>query len=166
MRSGAIRWICALALLSSLGSAIALAADPWNTGNPWHSGNPWNPQATVSPSGVPSSGFTPGVSTSINGFGVSGNSAAGARIVMTKCAGCHGYDGSGNGTELIGLDVKQKPIPWSDRSAMSAMTDQQMAAKISLSAKLDPGSVMPSFQDQLTPEQINDVIAYIRNLSR
>jgi mono/diheme cytochrome c family protein len=166
MRSRAIRWICALALLSSLGSAIALAADPWNTGNPWHSGNPWNPQASVSPTGGPSSAFTPSASNSINGFGVSGNAAAGARIVMTKCAGCHGFDGSGNGTELIGLDVKQKPIPWTDRAAMSAMTDKLIAAKISQSQKSDPGSVMPSFQDQLTPDQINDVIAYIRNLSR
>ena len=166
MRSRTIHALCVLALLSSLGSAIALAADPWNTGNPWHSGNPWNPQATVSPSGVPSSGFTPSAAPAVQGISVSGNSAAGARIVMTKCAGCHGDDGSGRGTQLIGADLKQPPIAWTNRQAMLAITDQQIANKISQGAKLDPGSIMPSFGDQLTPQQINDVIAYIRNLSR
>jgi mono/diheme cytochrome c family protein len=152
--------------MSSLGSAIALAADPWNTGNPWHTGNPWNPQATVAPTAVPSSGFTPSPSSAINGIVVSGNAAAGARIVMTKCAGCHGEDGSGRGTELVGMEVKQAPIAWTNRQAMLGLTDQQIANKISSGRKQDPESAMPSFGDQLTPQEINDVVAYIRSLGR
>jgi len=166
MRSRTIQALCVLALMTSLGSAIALAADPWNTGNPWHTGNPWNPQASVSPTAAPSSGFTPSASSPVNGMSISGNSAAGARIVMTRCAGCHGADGSGNGTELIGLDLNQKPIPWTDRAQMSSLTDQQIAYKISQGRKENPASVMPSYGDQLTPQEINDVVAYIRNLSR
>ena len=166
MRYRTIRTLCVLALISSLGSAIGLAADPWNTGNPWHTGNPWNPQAAVSATATPAAGFTPSTSSAVNGLSVSGNAAAGARIVMTKCAGCHGEDGSGRGTELIGLDVKQQPIAWTDRKSMLSITDREIANKISRGARDNPASVMPSYGDQLTPQQINDVVAYIRSLSR
>ncbi len=86
---------------------------------------------------------------------------------MMKCAGCHGADGSGHGVELIDMNPKQLPIPWTDKAAMAQLNDQQLASKISQSdKKQDPDSVMPAFGDQLTSQQINDVVAYIRSLAQ
>jgi mono/diheme cytochrome c family protein len=86
---------------------------------------------------------------------------------MMKCAGCHGQDGSGQGVQLEELRVKQPPIPWNDKAAMAALTDQQIAAKISRSDRQqNPDFVMPSFGDQLSAQQIDDVVAYIRMLGQ
>jgi mono/diheme cytochrome c family protein len=84
-----------------------------------------------------------------------------------KCAGCHGQDGSGQGVQLEGLNVKQPPIAWNNAAAMSGLTDQQIAAKISRSDRQqNPDAVMPSFGDQLSAQQIDDVVAYIRMLGK
>lgn len=119
------------------------------------------------PIAVPASVTTPVPPITTNGIGLHGNPSAGAHIVMMKCAGCHGQDGSGKGIQLEELNVKQPPIPWSDRAAMSALSDQEIAAKISSSDRqLNPDAVMPSFGDQLSAQQIDDVVAYIRMLGK
>jgi cytochrome c553 len=120
-----------------------------------------------SPIPLPASVTTPVPPITTNGIGLHGNSSAGAHIVMMKCAGCHGQDGSGKGVQLEGLNVKQPPIAWNDTAAMSALSDQQIAAKISQTDRQkNPGAVMPSFGDQLSAQQIDDVVAYIRMLGK
>jgi mono/diheme cytochrome c family protein len=199
-----IRYVCIVAILSSLVGATVLAADPWNTGSLWHTGNPWNaptasptpetlyePRSSVSsvpsvaaipsvgsvptasfgvvptPIAVPASATTPVAPIVTNGIGLRGDPSAGAHVVMMKCAGCHGQDGSGQGVQLEELSVKQPPIPWNDKAAMSALTDQQIAAKISRTDRQqNPDSVMPSFGDQLSAQEIDDVVAYIRMLGQ
>src|SRR6516225_8004723 len=83
-----------------------------------------------SPIPVPASVTTPVPPITTNGIGLHGNPSAGAHIVMMKCAGCHGEDGSGQGVQLEGLNVKQPPLAWDNAAAMSGLTDQQIAAKI------------------------------------
>src|SRR5262249_32255512 len=78
---------------------------------------------------LPASVTTPVPPIATNGIGLHGNPSAGAHIVMMKCAGCHGQDGSGKGVQLEGLNVKQAPIAWNDTTAMSALSDQEIAAK-------------------------------------
>jgi mono/diheme cytochrome c family protein len=119
------------------------------------------------PMPAPASVTTPVPPITTNGIGLRGNSSAGAHIVMMKCAGCHGQDGSGKGIQLEELNVKQPPIPWNDATAMSALSDQEIAAKISSSDRQqNPDGVMPSFGDQLSAQQIDDVVAYIRMLGK
>jgi mono/diheme cytochrome c family protein len=116
---------------------------------------------------APASLTTPVPPITTNGIGLRGNPSAGAHIVMMKCAGCHGQDGSGQGVQLEGLSPKQPPIPWNNAAAMSGLTDQQIAEKISQSDRQqNPDAVMPSFGDQLSAQQIDDVVAYIRVLGK
>jgi|SRR5215472_12297682 len=118
-----------------------------------------------SPIPAPASVTTPVPPITTNGVGLRGNPSAGAHIVMMKCAGCHGQDGSGKGVQLEDLNVKQPPIPWNDATAMSALSDQEITAKITSSDRQkNPDAVMPSFADQLSAQQIDDVVAYIRML--
>src|SRR5215469_16291208 len=167
-----IRLVCIVAIASLLVGATVLAGDPWNTKSLWNTGNPWNaPTASFgvvpSPIPVPASLNTPVPPITTNGIGLHGNPSAGAHIVMMKCAGCHGEDGSGKGVQLGELSVKQPPIPWNDATAMSALSDQEIAEKISSTNRQQkPDAVMPSFGDQLSPQQIDDVVAYIRMLAR
>jgi mono/diheme cytochrome c family protein len=168
------------------------AGNPWNA--PTASPTPetiYEPSSSVSavPSvaAVPSVGAVPTVSFGVvptpipapvsvttpvppittNGIGLRGNPSAGAHIVMMKCAGCHGQDGSGKGIQLEELNVKQPPIPWNDATAMSALSDQEIAGKISSSDRQqNPDAVMPSFAGQLSAQQIDDVVAYIRMLGK
>ena len=123
--------------------------------------------AVPTPIPVPASVTTPVPPITTNGIGLRGNPSAGAHIVMMKCAGCHGQDGSGQGVQLEGLSVKQPPLAWNNAAAMSGLTDQQIAAKISQSDRQqNPDAVMPSFGDQLSAQQIDDVVAYIRMLGK
>ncbi|MBV8135883.1 MAG: cytochrome c [Deltaproteobacteria bacterium] len=123
--------------------------------------------AVPTPIPLPASVTTPVPPITTNGIGLRGDPSAGAHIVMMKCAGCHGQDGAGQGVQLEGLNVKQPPIPWNSAAAMSGLTDQQIAAKISQSDRQqNPDAVMPSFGDQLSAEQIDDVVAYIRMLGK
>ena len=123
--------------------------------------------AVPTPIPVPASVTTPVAPITTNGIGLRGDPSAGAHIVMMKCAGCHGQDGSGKGVQLEELNVTQPPIPWNNAAAMSGLTDQQIAAKILHSDRQQsPDGVMPSFGDQLSAQQIDDVVAYIRMLGK
>jgi cytochrome c553 len=123
--------------------------------------------AVPTPIAVPAPRTTPIAPITTNGIGLRGNPSAGAHIVMMKCAGCHGQDGSGKGIQLEDLNLKQPPIPWTDSAAMSALSDQEIAAKIAQTdRRQNPDAVMPSFGDQLSAAQIDDVVAYIRILAK
>ncbi len=119
------------------------------------------------PGPAPVSAPTPIAPTTANGIGLTGDPSSGAHVVMMKCAGCHEQDGSGHGVQLIELNPKRQPIPWTDKAQMSQLTDQQIAAKISQGNRQDaPDSAMPAFGDQLNSQQISDVVAYIRTLEQ
>jgi mono/diheme cytochrome c family protein len=119
------------------------------------------------PMPAPMSVTTPVPPITTNGIALRGNPSAGAHIVMMKCAGCHGQDGSGKGVQLEELNVKQPPVPWTDAAAMSGFSDQEIANKIARTdPRGSPDAVMPSFGDQLSADQIDDVVAYIRMLAK
>ena len=146
--------------VSAVPSVAAVAASP-------------NAVPTVSygvvpkPIPLPASVNTPAPPITTNGIGLRGDPSAGAHIVMMKCAGCHGQDGSGKGVQLVELNPKQRPIPWTDAAAMSALSDQEIAAKIAATdQQRSPDAVMPSFGNQLSADQIDDLVAYIRMLGR
>ena len=103
----------------------------------------------------------------IAGYAWAGSPNAGAHIAMMKCAGCHGDDGKGRGLALEDLNPRQRPISWTDKSAMAKFSDQQLAQIISKGGDpQDNPPAMPAFRDKLNPQDIDDVIAYIRSLAQ
>src|SRR5581483_11896158 len=123
----------AVALMAAAITA-SLAGDPWNTGNPWNAPRPAasdvqplnSASSLPSVAGVPSVASVPSVrwgvvptpaapprgttavpAVTAKDISLRGNAAAGAHIVMMKCARCHGQDGSG-GAELVGLSPSRR----------------------------------------------------------
>jgi cytochrome c6 len=82
------------------------------------------------------------------GGGGGGNASPGAAIFASNCARCHGADGGG------GLGPQ--------------LSDGKVAADLSEAEEIrvvtNGRSGMPSFGDALTPEQIQQVVAYTRTL--
>ena len=80
----------------------------------------------------------------------------GAAIFKTKCVLCHGADGTGNtplgkqlqAANLRSKDVQQKP----DAELRKVVHDGQ--------------TNMPPFGDQLSDEEITQVVKYVRSLSK
>jgi mono/diheme cytochrome c family protein len=85
-----------------------------------------------------------------------GDSVNGQKIFLEKCKKCHGEDGSGNtnfGKSLRAADL---------RSA-----DVQKKSDADFYLQIDKGKKnMPPFGATLDKAQINDVIAYVRQLGK
>lgn len=80
----------------------------------------------------------------------------GASLFKTKCAACHGADGSGN--TPMGENLKIRDLR-SDE--VQKQTDDQIIAIIT-----NGKSPMPSYKGKLTDDQIKQLTAYIRELAK
>jgi len=91
----------------------------------------------------------------------------GAKIFQSSgCSTCHVNDGTGLGPSLLG--VYGHPVKLTTGDTVTA-DDAYMRESIVLpKAKIVQGytPIMPTFQGQLTEEQINDLLAYLRILGR
>jgi mono/diheme cytochrome c family protein len=80
------------------------------------------------------------------------DTAAGEALFKSKCAGCHGADGKGKEamktTDLAAADVQK-------------MSDADLGGIISNGK----GGKMPAYKT-LTPEQLKDLVSYIRSLKK
>lgn len=84
------------------------------------------------------------------------NVQEGKKIFADKCSQCHGEDGSGN--TVIGKAVKAADL----RSALAGKkTDADLYQQI----EKGKGN-MPPFGSSLDKEQINDLIAYVREFAK
>lgn len=81
---------------------------------------------------------------------------AGQRLFQANCAFCHAADGTGE--NWIGSFMEPKPRNLGGPE-VTAMTDEELRARI---AEGLPGTSMPSWRHVLSPEQIADIVAYIR----
>ena len=85
-----------------------------------------------------------------------GSAANGQKIFQEKCEKCHGKDGSGNtsfGKALRAADLRS--------------TDVQKKTDADFYTQIDKGKKnMPPFGASLDKTQINDVIAYVRELGK
>ncbi|WCO68947.1 PQQ-binding-like beta-propeller repeat protein [Iamia majanohamensis] len=79
--------------------------------------------------------------------GDGGEQSAGAEIYVDSCAACHGADGSGG----------QGP-PLGDGVAAESLTEEEMVEVVT-----GGRDAMPSFAGDLTAEEIDQVVAYVRN---
>jgi len=101
--------------------------------------------------------------------GVQGESmeAAGERLFQANgCVTCHLADGTGRAPSL--LAVYGAPVHLTDGQTVTADDAYVRESILSPNAKIVLGykPIMPSFQGQLTEEQISDLIAYIRSLGK
>ena len=79
------------------------------------------------------------------------DTAAGEAMFKAKCAGCHGADGKGKEamktTDMAGADVQK-------------MSDADLSGVIS-----NGKGKMPAYKT-LTPDQVKDLVSYIRSLKK
>jgi mono/diheme cytochrome c family protein len=90
----------------------------------------------------------------------SGDVVKGKAIYERLCINCHGAQGKGDGpaskmlmpppADLTSLKIKSKP----DGDLLQAIQNGR------------PPTTMPAFRGQLSEQQMHDVLAYVRSLSR
>ncbi len=79
-----------------------------------------------------------------------------ASLYKSKCAACHGADGSGDTS--VGKSLKIRDLHSAD---VQKQTDAQLTEIISAGK-----SPMPGYKDKLTADQIKQLVAYIRALGK
>src|SRR5690606_20334365 len=82
-----------------------------------------------------------------------GDPKLGARVYATFCVQCHRADGSGGGLPGVGAADLTRP------GGVLTKPDDELRTRI---AEGVPGKTMPPFGYVLTPQQITDVLAYVR----
>lgn len=80
----------------------------------------------------------------------------GEALYKTKCAGCHGADGRGETS--MGKANKIRDLGSAD---VQKQTDDELAGIISTGK-----GKMPAYAKSLKPEQVKDLVAYIRSLKK
>ncbi len=94
-----------------------------------------------------------------------GDPEDGKKIYGQLCASCHGNAGKGDGPAAAALPVK--PADHTDGKHMKGLTDQYLFKIIKEGGSAAGKSpLMPPFGTQLKDEDIRDVIAYIRTLTK
>lgn len=89
-----------------------------------------------------------------------GNAAAGKPVYEQNCLPCHGASGKGNGPAAVALNPK--PMNFTDVAKMSALSrDTRLKAVNEGGAAVGASPVMPPFKGVLSPQQIEDVLAYV-----
>lgn len=96
-------------------------------------------------------GLALAIASSLAGCGDSLEGKLGGDLYQAGCARCHGPDGSGGIGPAIGTP---------DSNAAMNLTDDQIRGVI----RVGPGR-MPAF-DRLTDEQVDSLVAYLRELQR
>jgi cytochrome c6 len=85
-----------------------------------------------------------------------GKASPGAAIFKTKCVLCHGADGTGNtplGKQLQAANLRSKEVQkLSDAELQKAVHDGQ--------------ANMPPFGEQLTDDEIGQVVQYVRQFGK
>jgi len=85
--------------------------------------------------------------------------AAGKKWFQMDCAMCHGKGGAGDGD--LAADMKLKLKDFRDEAALKDMSDQEMFGLITKGK----GQMMGE-EGRLKPEQVWDVVNYVRSLSK
>ena len=93
-----------------------------------------------------------------------GDAAAGAKSYATFCASCHGEGGCGDGPLAQTLDPK--PARHCDGDIMNVMEDSDLVEVITRGGPaMGKSPLMASWGGTLSPQQIRDVVAFIRTLA-
>jgi mono/diheme cytochrome c family protein len=92
---------------------------------------------------------------------------SGAAIYQAGCAGCHGPNGEGAPQASTGFDRPSTFPDFSDCASTTPELDVDWKATITHGGRGRGFSrIMPAFADELTPDQIDAVVAHLRSLCR
>jgi mono/diheme cytochrome c family protein len=97
-----------------------------------------------------------------------GTPAEGRRLFVFYCSVCHGMSGQGNGpmADTLWARNRIRPRDLTDGAYLAKKTDQDLFVTISLGGGHAGKSVfMPAWTVTLPPDQIKDLISYIRAIS-
>jgi len=97
---------------------------------------------------------------SLLALAVSGSLRAqdGPTLFKTKCAACHGPDGSGNTTMGKSLGAKDLASAEVQKQSDAQLTDSITNGML--------GGKMPAYKGKLTDDQIKSLVGYIRTLAK
>ncbi len=82
----------------------------------------------------------------------------GKAVYMGQCAGCHGFDGGGNGPVAAGMT----PPPTNFKTATVATLSDNTIQQAVLVGK---GTVMRGYSTILTATEVNALVLYLRSLA-
>ncbi len=92
-----------------------------------------------------------------------GDADKGEVIYEAYCTQCHGMDGSGGGINVADMSVQ--PRDHTDPGEMSARTDAELAKAIRHGGSaVDKSVLMPAWGKNLSDEQVDHLVAYLRRL--
>jgi hypothetical protein len=92
---------------------------------------------------------------------------SGEAIYHAGCAGCHGPSGQGAPDTVVGFDKPSTFPDFTDCPSTTPELDVDWRATIRDGGRGRGFSrIMPSFREELTPQQIDSVIAHLRSLCR
>jgi mono/diheme cytochrome c family protein len=89
--------------------------------------------------------------------------ASGAALYKRQCVMCHGASGVGDGPAAKSLKGKLPSLM--DKATMSKLTDVQIHEAITAGKKTQIGN-MPALGKRLKPEEITDIVNYVRTLAK
>lgn len=95
-----------------------------------------------------------------------GDPLSGKVVYEKYCHYCHGPRGHGNGP--VGIAVSPHPADFTTDKKRMNKTDEELFESISEGIRKDIGGdemAMPAWKSILTPREIMDVVAYVRQLS-
>jgi cytochrome c oxidase cbb3-type subunit 3 len=94
-----------------------------------------------------------------------GDPKAGQAKYQQICGFCHGMFGKGDGPAAKGLPVK--PSDHTNQERMSKLADFDMEKIIKEGGRsVGKSPLMPPFGNQLSPEDVQNLIAFIRSLAK
>ena len=84
--------------------------------------------------------------------------AAGQKIYLQRCIGCHGKTGNGDGPDAADLGIHPAKL---SNAAVQEQTDGELFWKVTVGKK-----PMPSYRSRVSPTDRWNVINYLRTLGR
>jgi cytochrome c oxidase cbb3-type subunit 3 len=94
-----------------------------------------------------------------------GNASHGAALYANYCWTCHGKGGKGDGP--VATVYKPPPRALTDQAYLSTRTDHDLYNAISHGGgAVDRSAAMPAWGAVLAPQEIWDLVAYVRQLSK
>jgi mono/diheme cytochrome c family protein len=94
-----------------------------------------------------------------------GNATKGKDLFEKNCASCHGAGGKGDGVAAASLNPKPRDL--TDKSFMAGLKDDQLVNVIKKGGPaVGKSPLMPPFGAALKDPDVQDVIAFLRTLSK
>jgi cbb3-type cytochrome c oxidase subunit III len=98
-----------------------------------------------------------------------GTPAAGRKLFVTFCTGCHGPQGKGDGFNADTLHARHniRPRNLTETAYFAKKTDQELYSTIALGGgHTGKSAFMPGWTYRLAPAQIKDLVSYVRAISK